>query len=81
MKNLVWSPTFIRAFKRVLKKNPELRSQIEQVLQQIAEDPFHPSSLSRKLCRVKERTTETQRTQRNRKTREMKKLIHLAKLV
>ena len=49
MKNLVWSPTFIRAFKRLLKKNPELRSQIEQVLQQIAEDPFHPSLRSHKL--------------------------------
>jgi len=35
VKNLVWSPTFVRAFKRLVKKNPELRSQIEQVLQQI----------------------------------------------
>ncbi|MEH2381199.1 MAG: type II toxin-antitoxin system mRNA interferase toxin, RelE/StbE family [Nostoc sp.] len=49
MKNLVWSPTFVRAFKRVAKKNPELRSQIEQVLQQIAEDPFQLSLCSHKL--------------------------------
>ncbi|MEH2089213.1 type II toxin-antitoxin system RelE/ParE family toxin [Nostoc sp.] len=49
MKNLVWSPTFIRAFKRLVKKNPELRSQIEQVLQQIAEDPFQLSLRSHKL--------------------------------
>ncbi|MEH2044018.1 type II toxin-antitoxin system RelE/ParE family toxin [Nostoc sp.] len=49
MKNLVWSPTFIRAFKRLVKKNPELRSQIEQVLQQIAEDPFQVSLRSHKL--------------------------------
>ncbi|MEH1920462.1 type II toxin-antitoxin system RelE/ParE family toxin [Nostoc sp.] len=49
MKNLVWSPTFVRAFKRVVKKNPELRSQIEQVLQQIAEDPFQLSLRSHKL--------------------------------
>ncbi|MBH8561450.1 plasmid stabilization system protein [Nostoc sp. CENA67] len=48
MKNLVWSLTFIRAFKCVLNKNLELRSQIEQVLQQIAEDPFHPSLRSHK---------------------------------
>ncbi len=40
MKNLVWSPTFIRAFKRLVKKNPELRSQIEQVLQQISRRPI-----------------------------------------
>ncbi|BDI15321.1 hypothetical protein ANSO36C_11230 [Nostoc cf. commune SO-36] len=49
MKNLVWSPTFVRAFKRLVKKNPELRSQIEQVLQQIAEDPFQASLRSHKL--------------------------------
>lgn len=42
MRNLIWSPTFVRAFKRFIKKNPELCPQIEQVLQQIAEDPFYP---------------------------------------
>jgi len=49
VKNLVWSPTFVRAFKRLAKKNPELLSQIEQVLQQIAEDPFQLSLRSHKL--------------------------------
>ncbi|MEH2298671.1 type II toxin-antitoxin system RelE/ParE family toxin [Nostoc sp.] len=49
MKNLVWSPTFVRAFKRLVKKNPELRSQIEQILQQIAEDSFKLSLRSHKL--------------------------------
>lgn len=49
MINLIWSPTFARAFKRLIKKNPELRPQIEQVLQQIAEDPFLPSLRSHKL--------------------------------
>ncbi|MDZ8110588.1 MAG: type II toxin-antitoxin system mRNA interferase toxin, RelE/StbE family [Nostoc sp. DedQUE12a] len=49
MKSLVWSATFVRAFKRVVKKNPELRSQIEQLLQQIAEDAFQPSLRSHKL--------------------------------
>ena len=49
MKNLVWSPTFVRAFKRLFKKNPELRFQIEQVLEQIAEDPFQLSLHSHKL--------------------------------
>ncbi|MHC5856656.1 type II toxin-antitoxin system RelE/ParE family toxin [Nostoc sp.] len=49
MKNLVWSPTFVRAFKYVVKKNPELRSQIEQILQQIAKDPFQLSLRSHKL--------------------------------
>ncbi|WP_298915253.1 type II toxin-antitoxin system YoeB family toxin [uncultured Nostoc sp.] len=49
MNNLVWSPTFVRAFKRLVKKNPELRSQIEQILQQIAEDPYQLSLRSHKL--------------------------------
>lgn len=49
MKNLVLSPAFIRAFKRLVKKNPKLRSQIEQVLQQITEDPFQPSLHNHKL--------------------------------
>jgi mRNA interferase YafQ len=49
VRNLIWSPTFVRAFKRLVKKNPELRPQIEQVLQQIAEDPFLPSLRSHKL--------------------------------
>ncbi|WP_026736503.1 type II toxin-antitoxin system RelE/ParE family toxin [Fischerella sp. PCC 9605] len=49
MKNLVWSSTFVRAFKRLVRKNLELRSQIEDVLQQLAEDPFHPTLHSHKL--------------------------------
>ncbi|MFH7025464.1 MAG: type II toxin-antitoxin system YafQ family toxin [Heteroscytonema crispum UTEX LB 1556] len=49
MKNLVWSPTFIRTFKRLVRKNSQLRTLIEKVLQQLAEDPFHPSLRSHKL--------------------------------
>ncbi|MBD2778768.1 type II toxin-antitoxin system YafQ family toxin [Iningainema tapete] len=49
MKNLVWSPTFVRAFKRLVRKNPELRSPIKKVLQQLSEDPFQQSLRSHKL--------------------------------
>ena len=49
MKNLVWSPSFVRAFKRLVKNNPELRPQIEQILQQLTEDPFQSSLRSHKL--------------------------------
>ena len=42
MTQLVWSSTFIRAFKRLIRQNPRLRPQIEQTLQQLAEEPFHP---------------------------------------
>ncbi len=40
MKNLVWGAGFVRKFKRLTKKNPQLRYQIEQTLQLLAEDPF-----------------------------------------
>ncbi|WP_166482326.1 plasmid stabilization protein [Scytonema sp. UIC 10036] len=51
MKNIVWSSAFVRALKRLVRKNPELRLQIEWVLQlqQLAEDPFQPSLGSHKL--------------------------------
>jgi len=49
LKNLVWSSAFIRTFKRLVRQNPQLRSVIEQTLQQLAEDPFNPSLRSHKL--------------------------------
>jgi mRNA-degrading endonuclease YafQ of YafQ-DinJ toxin-antitoxin module len=49
LKNLVWSSAFIRAFKRLVRQNPQLRSAIEETLQQLAEDPFNPSLRSHKL--------------------------------
>lgn len=49
MKNLVWSSAFIRAFKRLVRQNPQLLSAIEETLQQLAEDPFNPSLRSHKL--------------------------------
>lgn len=48
MRNLVWSPAFIRAFKRLTRQNPQLRPQ-EQALQQLAEDLFQPSLHIHKL--------------------------------
>lgn len=49
MKNLVWSPAFVRKFKRLIKKNPQLRFQIEEVLQKISDDTFDPSLRTHKL--------------------------------
>lgn len=49
MRTLVWSSTFVRAFKRVTRRQPVLRARIEQTLLQLAEDPFHPSLHSHKL--------------------------------
>jgi addiction module RelE/StbE family toxin len=46
---LVWSSRFIRELKRLSRRNPQLRPAIEQKLQQLAEDPFHPSLGTHKL--------------------------------
>ena len=49
MKTLVWSSRFVRAFSRVVRRQPELRTKIERPLRQLAEEPFHPSLHSHKL--------------------------------
>ena len=43
MRNINWTAKSLRAFKKLIRKNPQLRPQIEQTLRQLAEDPFHPS--------------------------------------
>ena len=49
MKNLVWSPKFVRKFKRIAKKNVQLRIQIEKILELLMEDPFDSSLRTHKL--------------------------------
>ncbi len=44
-----WSSQSLRAFKRLVRKNPQLRILIEQTLRQLAENPFHPSLRTHKL--------------------------------
>ena len=39
----------MRAFKRAVRRQPELRTRVEHTLQQLAEDPFHPTLHSHKL--------------------------------
>ena len=46
---LIWSSAFSRDVKRRIRRNPELRSRVEQTLRQLAEDPFYPSLQSHKL--------------------------------
>ncbi|WP_293159744.1 hypothetical protein [Okeania sp. SIO2C9] len=40
---IAWTPKSLRAFKRMVRKRPDLRPLIEEVLRQLAEEPFHPS--------------------------------------
>ncbi len=46
---VVWSSGFTRSFKKITKRNPQLRDQITEVLMLLAEDPFTPSLKSHKL--------------------------------
>ena len=40
MRNLVWSNTFLRAFKRAISRRPDQREEIEKTLRLLAADPF-----------------------------------------
>ncbi|MBW4623805.1 MAG: type II toxin-antitoxin system mRNA interferase toxin, RelE/StbE family [Cyanosarcina radialis HA8281-LM2] len=49
MRKIAWSPKSLRAFKRMVRQNPQLRSAIEETLEQLATDPFHPTLKTHKL--------------------------------
>lgn len=49
MRKLAWNASFRRAFKRRTHHNPALRDRIFQVLDKVAEDPFHPALKTHKL--------------------------------
>jgi addiction module RelE/StbE family toxin len=44
-----WTPKSLRSFKRLIRKNPNLRPLIEQTLLQLAKDPFDSSLRTHKL--------------------------------
>jgi addiction module RelE/StbE family toxin len=49
MRTLLWSKTFVKAFKQTLKRHPTLRPDLEATLRLLAEDPFAPSLATHKL--------------------------------
>jgi addiction module RelE/StbE family toxin len=49
LRKIAWSPKSLRAFKRMVRQNPQLRSAIEETLEQLATDPFHPTLKTHKL--------------------------------
>ena len=49
MRRLIWSKTFIRALKRVIRKQPKLRQDIENTLEFLSRDPFAPQLRTHKL--------------------------------
>jgi mRNA interferase YafQ len=46
---VVWNSRFRRAFKKLIKKSPQLQNKITRVLMLLAEDPFASSLKSHKL--------------------------------
>ncbi len=46
---LLRSTPFVRAAKRFLKKNPSFAKNLEAVLLQLSDDPFHPGLKSHRL--------------------------------
>jgi mRNA interferase YafQ len=49
MMQVVWGSSFKRSFKKITKKNPQLKELIIEALLLLAEDPFTPSLKSHKL--------------------------------
>ena len=49
MRTLIWGKSFLRAFKRTVKKNPELKNDIEETLRLLAKDPFNSRISTHKL--------------------------------
>ena len=46
---IAWTPKSIKAFKKIIRKNPQLKNLIEITLRQLVKDPFHPSLRTHKL--------------------------------
>lgn len=44
-----WTSRSIRSFKRLVRKNPQLRPLVEPALQLLSEEPFHPRLHTHKL--------------------------------
>ena len=49
MMKIVWSSGFKRSFKKIVRKNPQLKDRITEVLILLADDPFTPSLKSHRL--------------------------------
>jgi mRNA interferase YafQ len=49
MMEVVWSSGFKRSFRKITKRNPQLKERIVEVLLLLADDPLTPSLKSHKL--------------------------------
>ena len=49
MRTLIWSKTFLRVLKKLLKKRPDRRELIENTLRLLVDDPFNPKLETHKV--------------------------------
>lgn len=49
MKNLIWTPKFIKSTNKFIGKNPELVPLFKERIKQIEENPFEPALKTHKL--------------------------------
>ncbi len=49
MRTLIWGKTFVRTFKRIVEKHPNLNRDIEETLKILVKDPFAPQLETHKL--------------------------------
>ena len=49
MRDLLWSSSFSRAFRKLGKRRPELKEKIRSTLTRLTADPFDPSLRTHKL--------------------------------
>jgi mRNA interferase YafQ len=49
MRTIIWSNTFLKAFRKFIRKQPDQRTEIEKTLRLLAEDPFDPQLETHKL--------------------------------
>ena len=49
MNNIVWTSRFIRAFKKISKQNPKIKSEIFETIKLLQENIFNPKLFTHKL--------------------------------
>jgi addiction module RelE/StbE family toxin len=49
MRTLIWSNTFSKAFKKLIRKRPDKREEIEKALRLLLDDPFNAKLETHKL--------------------------------
>lgn len=49
MIELVWYKSFTRDFKKIIKKNPDLKEKLQKALELFVNDPYHPLLGTHKL--------------------------------